>query len=216
MKRRFLGMPAREYVIRRLSDGRTLAAMWRQVLDLHAGVVWTYLPETVPDAVAEDPEHEDLARPSVPPEYTQTRSEDDDRAEILRAPSRAPVHRLIDTFLHSSPDAYCVVDDRMLNPSEARADRDRGIPFFFYEEDVYLYLASAQVDEAKTRIPTMLHLVPSWLILGALTLVPGGDRFILPGSEVRRDQLEAAARGTQHIIVGAYDGDGYVIWSRAS
>ena len=53
----------------------------------------------------------------------------------------------------------------------------------------------------------------SFSFIGVLTSTPGDG--LAGGQELSPERVEALARRAEHVLVGAYDGEGVLVWSRA-
>jgi hypothetical protein len=84
-------------------------------------------------------------------------------------------------------------------------------PYFTYDDEVYSYLAAGPVSKEEVRETLAAGAYPS---IAALTSLPGDEPAIAPHSDQPRDVLQALAHRAAHVLIGAYDKEGWLIWSR--
>jgi hypothetical protein len=76
---------------------------------------------------------------------------------------------------------------------------------------VYLFADATSPFEQVREILGEAHLYPA---IGAVAALPAHQSGIRRGGEVDPQVLHLLAEGATHLIIGAYDGEGWLIWSR--
>lgn len=179
------------YVRSSLEAGSTLAQHLVR-LPLEKGRVVTHLPaETSPEAV-EQFETGHIAS---------------------RRETRRHLTSFIETYLNGYEERYGVFEtfarlgDRGFDPLEEQ--------FWSYQLEVYDFVSSR--DCGSDLIYRTVHsLARPYPFVGALTSLPKGQLHMPIGHELAISEIEMLASRTEHILIGAYDDEGTVIWSRLS
>jgi hypothetical protein len=104
---------------------------------------------------------------------------------------------------------YAVLDDCSSTP-DGYQDSDK--KFFLYGSRVYLYLSSQDRDD--DYIHKVLRTPVPYPLVGILSSLPGDVPEIENRHEVTLSFLQSLADGTTHLIIGAFDACGYLLWHR--
>lgn len=210
LKRFSLGIEGIEFVKERLRHGDRLAAALLSIPIEH-GEVYAFLPDGV-----------DLAEISLQDGgLSRYMSGEDVRTPIiqlaeehLQNPVGLAVAETMTISENELPDwfpsrtAFAVF---MARPSLMRAfDPVTRQPLT--QTGVFGYLSSN--DNTRERIDNLIHFSrPFPMSLLALTsLVPG--QSIIPGQWVAMDFFDSVAERTRYMVLGAYDDEAFVVWSR--
>lgn len=184
-----LGPEALHYVRSCLSAGNTLAELLLD-LALEKGQVTVFLPATVTLAA--------LQRFDVGGVATRSEME-------------ASLVPYVKTYLQGPGKRYAVfeaieqVDDAYL--SSVTMER-----FFTFRHEIYYFLGPHERDSAT--IAGAIRAARAYPFIGALTSIPRGRPDIQVGQNMESDFIEELAARTAHILVGAYDEEGALIWSK--
>lgn len=100
-----------------------------------------------------------------------------------------------------------VVEDFNNVPSEYKPIRDGDS--FFFNEDVYCYVDSQHNN--TVNIDKAFGASPFWLLFCVLSSY---NKPLPVGQQVDYSVIEEISVGVDAIIVGAFDGDGYIFWER--
>ena len=209
------GDEALDYVRSCLASGKTLSAHLLQ-LPLDTGRVWAYLPENVaPEAarsfrmggvipIDQDAEVEifsdgKLAATLIPV-----------RTHPLGVRTEQVLLQFISSYLSESGERYVVFEHALAHPTDPFIQTGTS-KFFSYGPEVYHFLSSQDVNLAQ--IHDTVRSASSYLFIASLTSLPV-KQDIQPRQEVSLDTLKTLSNNTVHIIVGAYDGEGELIWSK--
>jgi hypothetical protein len=125
---------------------------------------------------------------------------------------RESVHWLaqdIREFLMAGSDKVCVFENAVAGRRDPGLSRVKS-QLFFFEENVYHYL-TAQDTAIEAIENTILEANSAWLSIGVLSVCPEMKQVGLRSKLESVSILEQVAIGTIHIIVSAYDGEGYII-----
>jgi hypothetical protein len=116
--------------------------------------------------------------------------------------------------LHKPDAAIAVFEDHLARPGDPVFDK-LSIPFFTYNDEVYYFLTKRHAtDELITKA---IRTAQSYLFVCALIKYGTDDIFAIEDRQpMTHRNLEVLASNMTTIVVGAYDGEAYVFWSRAS
>lgn len=203
-----LGLRGCQFVARELADGHTFSRLLLENLDLASGQTTTHLPAgtLLEDALR----FKEGGRLPCPPVETWRTIEG---GLMIPTPTTRP--HLDELILDSltAPNRVAVFE----NASAARDDpwlQRTDLNAFFFGQEVYHLLAHPVSLEALDE--TVRTAQSLFLFVGALTECSAGLERPPNRGELTLDLLRSLARETRWIFVGAYDGEGYVIWRRRS
>lgn len=114
-------------------------------------------------------------------------------------------------FMEKSPHRLCVFEDAGAEPSFSWVQREKPRIFTFRNELYHVVFSGlSSKEELKT---TIAKSDSTWILVGIATSVPDRSEW-MNKTEITSDEIDVLAQRTEHIIVGAFDGEGYLIWSR--
>lgn len=187
-----LGENAIKYVKNELINGDAISKSLLKFTEFEQGAMRTFLPNDVIDK-----ENLDF-RDSVAKDY-----------QAMYSATHKKVANFIAVFL-SQHKNNLVVFETFASPNDTYL-KNRKLPHFINQQRVYLFLTGKNFDEQKAG-----HLVSAargYPCVGILTSIPFG-KFIFSQQSIRNQLLEKLARRTKHIIIGAFDEDGFLYWSK--
>jgi hypothetical protein len=214
---RTVGAEAIDYIRERLSNGKTLARHLLETLDLECGSVITCLPPNVSDQEALQFE----SGAKLPrPDRATSRYYTDEQGRTSRLepiPNTDPwLVSLVQDFLSQSASRVCILEEFSFRPSdplwskeEARRQAAR-----FVDDEVYYVLLS---DDSHRRVEqTVRWSGGAWPgLLAAMTSMTTYEAISSDHRDMSPAQLKTLAERTERLAVGAYDGESYLIWSKA-
>jgi hypothetical protein len=127
-------------------------------------------------------------------------------------PSRPVIVKMIVRFLRGRSDAYCVFEDVLRRASDPPMKHEAN--YVVYDDGLLYY--GSQEDADSAAISRLMSLAESYLLTGVLSRVAEGARIFQPKQSLSPHDLELIVRGTETIVLRAYDGEGYVLWSKRS
>jgi len=180
-----LGEEGKRWVSQSLERGHALARLVMTYLDISRGTVFAELPEDFSlRAVAQALTDGGLAR--------------------AKESREATLEALVETGRQSTEDVL-LVEDEFGRPHDPAVMR-RPYPALVQDDEVYPWTHLPQTPQDLARF---LSISSSGYPTNAFLL--GRDQ--MPStSSVGIDFLEGLARGIRNILVGAFDGESYVIW----
>jgi hypothetical protein len=201
-----LGQQGVDYLVRYLEDGRSLAKHLLARADLGRGRVATFLPDTITEVTATQLNFGILGAP--PPQTHVTIEEGGQQWTMVPKLSvlflLAPI---IESYLAANAGRVCVFEDtnaRATDPWIATADTRLALA----GHEVYHFIAG---PEATTEeILRTLRSAMDWRLVGILTSIkrPLAQKI----EEITESEMAELAANAFHIVAGAYDGEGFVIW----
>ena len=210
---RMLGPVAIPYIRERLRDGKEFAAHLLDALDLDEGSISTFVPVNASEEDVND--FTDSIAPIDPDEVFHRTSEDGQPYTIVKVQQFAHNWLLDKVTAHiSNGNRVCVFEDYFAGTTDGYwLDPQRHRDWVtFVGSDVYHVLS--QGDELDRMLWTVRKVDSPWPgALGAFTTAEAGSdalrRHALDPSEWR-----TLAKKTTSLLVGAYDCESYVLWTR--
>jgi|GEM_PF-1123840 len=211
-----LGPEAVDYIRDRLAEGKTLAKFLLTRGDLDKGRVTTFLPSD-----ADLSKINNFSRggvlPTPPPEthhhYTTANGT---RTLMVPVPGTSThLAAMIQAFLKQGDARICLFESAVAKPTDGFLSTPdaKDLCVLTLDEDVYFLLKE---NDDREMIDKTLRYTKSFRVLGVLVHL-SEDKFLDEDSvrkELTLDELKVLAEDTEQIVVGAYDGEGYLIWSR--
>ena len=211
-----LGIEAIMYIRECLADGNTLAKNLLASLDLSAGNVTTSLPKdanieqaktnfnwaVLPEAPESELVHytmEDGRKATMKPKYEED-------SQTVQA---------IQEYLQGELENLCVFENSIAEACDPQIYiRNKASKLWTFENEVYHILVGGKISEVRIR-KAIKEASNAWpLFIGALTSFPGQRNDYSQKKVLNTNDLEVLAKRTQKLIIGAYDGEGYLIWNR--
>jgi hypothetical protein len=207
-----LGLEALEYIEAHLRCGGSLSHHLLELLDLHKGTVLTYLPGTVTDAEAKDfSSGGKVFIPGNSGAGLHVRgAEGTEWTMVPKANSDQILAAIVYKYLETGADRVCTLEDAVARPGDPSVKSTEQILVF---NNGVLHWLSSQND--LSTIQKIIHRARSWRFVCAMTLAKDLPMPPAPGEQLSETQLKSLAGQTETLAVDAYDGEGYLIWSRA-
>lgn len=190
-----LGEDALRFVEDKLKEGLSLSQLVHHRLELRSGSLQAFLPLDADISSVQNRSAEDFRWGGV----TKTGGS----LEILTS--------FVSSYLNSLPDSICIFEYANARSTDLLLQCEKpGVLTFGLE----VYYAATQHDGSSDVISAVINDTDSlWTHVGFLAVAPGhitnGHSAVLA-----LEDLESIADGVEHIIVGAFDGEGYLIWSK--
>lgn len=205
-----LGAEALEYIRVSLQNGTTFSHELLRAKDLAAGRVRALIPYDV--TIEQIRNVASGMFPERPPEeqhwYT---AEDGSKSRLVPIPDTDDcLVPIIRNFLAGGKHRICLLENALESPQSHRLS-DQNLPIIVFEDQVY-HVIIANFDDPEQVLQTIKD-ARSWLLNGALTMLPPG---IIPMRGITRletEQLSYLAEHAFQIVVSAYDGEGFLLWS---
>lgn len=207
-----LGAEALLYIKEFLADGRTLSQLLLQSRNIENGSVITFLPPGTSSEVAV----QFTTGGKLPPHSNESEKEitadDGSRWRMVPKPdTSAQLVEIIQNFLLDNQRNIAVLEDSSAAPTDPWL-LSSGTRLLTYDDEVFHCLGSVDANEPE-RILNTINVATSWRFVAALTRLPKGT-FAESTRELNSEEIRILAHETKIIIVGAYDGEGYLVWQQ--
>ncbi len=207
-----LGANAHDFVRGSLENGGTLAHELLRVKELGRGHVWTMLPN---DLEIEDIRDFASGILPEPPEENQYHYEAANGLSWRQTPvldiddCLVPI---IQSFLHGDERRICILENAVAMPSDFKAVHT-DLPILVFGDDVYQFVVSGA--ETVDLIGETIKKARTWLLNGVLSVLPEHLELFADITVVTREQIGLLAASTSQVVVGAFDGEGFLIWDES-
>jgi hypothetical protein len=214
-----LGPGAVDYIRDRLAEGKTLAKFLLDRTDLDTGKVSTFLPFDA-DLSKVNNFSRGGVLPTPPPEtHHHFTAPDGTKTVMVPVPGTSnQLGAIIQEFLKQGDAQICLFESAVAKPTDGflSTSNAKDLRVLTFQEDVYCLLKE---NDDPEKIEKSLRYAKSFLVFGVLVHLSDKDKVLpldadSPGKELTLDELKVLAEETEKIVVGAYDGEGYLIWSR--
>lgn len=208
-----LGQAAGQFMKECLASGNTLARLVLETLRLEQSEITTFLPlGTAPESVQDFGSGGKLpAPPSSEWKYAQAGNES---LRMVPVPNTdAELGAKIKEYLLSGNNRVCVLEDALKKPSDPVLSA-LTTKYATYGSEVYHLLLQehAQDDSIFTAMKSAKS-IPTFI--GVMTSC-ARPRELATTGEISVDELRELAKRAEIVFVGAYDGEGYLLWRRRS
>jgi hypothetical protein len=209
-----LGLDAVEYVREYLLKGHTLSECLLQRHDLFQGAVFACVPSSVSDRTAENFRDGPLLPEPKPQTHIRQRNKDGSTVTLIPVPNTDNIlAEIIKTFLERTKVGACVFEEAAARPSDPCMSSST-TAWIEYNDEVYYFLlhSDATLGKIQQAIRQAASVYPG--LIGVMTRMPDPE-FSSRRKRITASGLRELARNTEKIIIGAYDGEGYLIWERS-
>ncbi len=209
-----LGAEAVVYIQEQLSSGRTLAHCILEKKNLEEGKTATILPSYVPMSVARGQFRQGVLK-EPPPTHSKRVTKGGLAYRLVQKPTMdSHVAGYISDFLRSRENRYCLFEDVQAEPQDPwlSSPRARKLTIVRYNSEIY-YGVSRYSSDPKTVLQTIKYANAGWYCLGIMvTLPPTSLARLKTRKQLTKEELCVLAERAEEIIIGAYDGESYLIW----
>jgi hypothetical protein len=207
-----LGSDSIDYIRKHLSYGLTISKYILNLLNLDEGQVVTGLPEDTAIEKLYDFEHGGILASELKtmPIY-RVQDKNGKYFTMQRVPRAFPfVLDTVNRFLKGGVSRLLILEDANAKSTDPVIQK-YGSPIWTFQSEVYhLVFGIPSNEEIKSTINKSDSL---WTLVGFMTSLPKEEHFPLK-KEISLETIEMLAENTQKILVGAYDGEGFLIWQR--
>ncbi|MBI1923433.1 hypothetical protein HYR99_04195 [Candidatus Poribacteria bacterium] len=186
---------ANKYIRECLEDGNSLAKHLLTQLERESGRVVTFLPHGV-----------------APGTTQQFKSGGVTSAKE----SESWLVTLIQASLSRGEGCLCFLENALARPSDPILSSSK-TRILIFRDEIYHFLSERDVESEKIR-QTIRRAESPHLFIGIVTSLPKERSFPYEARKVTitsDELLRDLAERTEKIVVGAYDGEGYLVWNKA-
>ena len=212
---RTLGVEGKDHIRKRLQTGKEFARHILDAVDLESGIAFSYLPTDFPQERTSHLTEGGLV-PIDPSTIRRFIGKDGQRYRMEPLPQIADnwVLGKVQAYLSEGSKRLCICEDWMPSKSDPfwlKPDKHREWATFVDEDVYYVLLPGDPSDRILWALRTADGPWPG--LLAAMTTAPEespdlDDRSLLPSD------WRSLAENTQALVVGAYDGESLVLWTR--
>lgn len=206
-----LGLEAIKFIKECLGGGNTLAQTFLRIFDFEKGRVITALPLGIDPEEAKDFEDGIFPEPPKSEWRSFVKSDGSKWVMVPKPNTDFWLVSIIRMFLVKEDKRLCILENALARPNDPWISLKKH-QIFTFKGEVYHFLLGMDVE--GKRIEQTIRNASSYLFIGLLTSVPQETPFPRKGHEVSFEELKVFAKRTEKIIVGAYDGEGYLIWEK--
>lgn len=201
-----------DYVEQCLLDGNALAKAVLEVVPLREGRVLTCLPKGVAPTSLQDFRTGGKLPPPPVSEWRHIERQDETLLMIPVSPTNDWLVEHIKRFLRGGAKRICVFEDALKRVGDPVL-HDLSTRYATFGKEIYhLILDSDAEDERILKVMRSARSVPTFI--GALTRwrgeLPTSHRISLAPATIH-----ALAQAVDKLVIGAFDGEGYLIWNKA-
>lgn len=201
-----LGPPAFGHLRHCLGHGKGLSRRLLRRLADESGSVFTWLPAETPESAA----HDFRAGGKLPSPPRAEWIETPTATAVPIPTTREHLAGYVESFLRGSQDRVCVLENALARRSDRATGSFRSELLFFGEEVYHRVPAGA---EAATILAALDEAFAIPLFAGVLATAPAETRGRASGAEIGEAELDGLAENCRAVIVGAYDGEGFLVWT---
>ena len=207
-----VGPAAEQYVRESLSQGHTLARTVLQVLPLSHGQITTFLPPSIaPQSVDDFRAGGKLPTPpSSQWKWGQAHGKSYRMVPVPNTDNELMAE--IKNHLMSGENNVCILEDSVVMAGDPVLQKCV-TRYAILGDDVY-YLLFHDVAKDEMIFRAIRQARSALPILIGLMAVYKEPKQLGSGGSISLVQLEALVRDALRLFVGAYDGEGYLIWSK--
>ena len=179
-------LPTMVYVKGALEEANTLSKYLLELIDFGNGHFFTYLPENANQNEIYNFEKGGISSNT----YLETA-------------------KLIFDNMNKNNGLVCIIDDVIRDPSDKNIDSFRALNMF-HGDEVY-YIITHKIAKVENILRCLHETDAIWHSLCVLT----ETNFIdMHSSGLNEEKIKEICLATKTIIIGSYDGEGYVFWER--
>jgi hypothetical protein len=193
LKEIIFGSESLSYIREELSNGEEFAEHLLH-LPLEDGLVLSYLPENISNRTRRSFRESIFLTSGL----------------MIRDEVEAKIVKFITDYLNRHEGNYAVIETlaRVGDPWVESAK----ISYFVYNSVVYIFLSHQHTG--VEYIHAMLRHARDYPFICGLTSLPKQKISIATGQILVEETVQQLADGVDHILIGAYDAEGILIWSR--
>jgi hypothetical protein len=208
-----VGQEALDFLCGQLALGKTLARSLLHRLTTRAGLIVAPVPDDVPESSVLE-FTEGLWSPAPEEAGETVVAPDGSRMRIVPKPNLDSwlIEKIRAYLAREGPDPrVCVFENDSASP-DAPWLRLRPIRTLTFDEEVYHVVRRGDTDDV---IAATVRASQSWLFVGIFSTAPRGQDITATRS-LTAPQLEELARNAEAVLLGTYDGEGYLFWTPES
>jgi hypothetical protein len=209
-----LDLRALDHIGQQLQQGKTLSRYLLAREDAALGSIVTLLPDDLP------PEEPYAFREGYKLRIGPNSIVYQENGPLEPVPNTTPwLVSVVQGYLRYRTDRIAQTDrvcmfEHPLTSSGAPWIAKSGLRPHIFNDEVYFALFHQDAEDPKRIETTIRHTETVWLFCGVMSSLPQGITLDREGGSISRDLLEMLAQRAEGIVVGAYEGESYLLWSK--
>lgn len=199
------------FIRQRLKSGKTLSKLLLEYCNIDAGMKFTFLPNGVSDSSCLDFCSGGIFTFDLNAAITFDDKKGKAWKIIAVQTTEVKLIETITKYLNADPNRIMVVEDALALATDAFL-LNKKTQYFFHNDEVYHKVESKDDHSFLQATVRRISFIPTSIcVLGS---TKGFDYLGEVGTQLPKSVLEILAKNTMQIIVGAYDGEGYIFWEK--
>lgn len=209
----FLDARSIEYIKECLIQGKTFAEYLLRNFDLHNSKVITILSDDITYEEAHQFKYGGKHKNYIPKVEHYT----DKNGKTWRSRSVPDMDPLLTdiicSYLKEGDDRFCIFEEVNARPNDPCILRAVDRRIMIYDDEIYYFLTKDTTDKMIIE-KAIKYSELAWLFIGAMTSYPHQDKLVGNRVNITFDDLKLMADNVKTLIIGAYDGEGFLLWER--
>lgn len=211
-----LGKDALPYFPYRLKEGNKIARILLKNYDLFKGKVYTYSPRGYQKKDIEKKDFEGpLSKMSKPYKKHRDQNKETTTGTIM-IPIFSTDDILVDLMIKHLDEKGGIIffEDHIRTVENMEFIKD--LPHFIEGDKVYYHLDNSNKNDLKLIDKIVKFSADFWPgLIGAITNIKKDEFSKLKEGKLNNELFKKISQSTEKIILGAYDGEGYLIWEKS-
>ena len=201
------------YIREHLGYGHTLSSYFLEKVDLQTGYVTTGLPGNANLEKVYNFKYGGILPTAPESEWRRVIGKDGRKFVMVPTPRFfSYTVEIISSFLKGGAGRICILENATNKPTDPVLQKYQSI-IWTHQDEIYHILG--REDYSNKEIEKIINEAEAlWTFVGFMTYMPSKEFLISSRYEIPLEELKALAERTEKVIVGAYDGEGYLIWHR--
>jgi len=197
------------YVEEKIDDGLSLSSRISNAVELSKGCVSTFFPNEISPTNL----YNFRSGGKLPESKKETWIKVNNGIMKPISNTNAFLVNMIREYLQKAKDNICIFENIIASKSDPWLESKKD-NLFFYKDEVYHVVSSKNLS--TKYIDQAIHYANSiYHFLGVMSSLPIENQEATENNELSDIEWDIIVRNLKKIIVGAYDGEGYLIWKRA-
>jgi hypothetical protein len=204
LKKITLSLESVDYIKSILKHGNTISSYLLKNCDLEKGKVITFLPFDV--------SKEDAKQFTFGGKFKYST----ESAKMLPMPPNIYDYlvEVIQSFLKKGKGRLCIFEDKTSLPNDPLISlKDTRI--FICESEVYYILCKEDAGNIEKINDTIWDSDSHWHFVCVMTSVSKENSVLKNNKKINHNDLKLLAERAEKIVIGAYDGEGFLIWNKS-
>jgi hypothetical protein len=191
----------RKYLLGELRKGNSYAQALLETTRIQGGQIYTYLPSILQSAKAK-------FQDGILTLYDSVGMSGEDLYHQLQSACSTMLYQ----YLSNNENGY-VIFERIGRPKSPIIQKERN-PYFVFRDEVYLF--HSHNSASLSTVEECMRKSRRYPLIMGLTSLTDPSIEVSPRETIDLRTLTMFAERTEMLVVGAYDDEGYILWSKLS